>query len=416
MSKQFLYTITIANGDVQSVCFSSLLDDDLPRVAGVAGGYSNPSLVVDQYGRITSISSGSVGSGGGAPGPPGVPGEPGEDGWPGPPGRDGVQGSTGNTGADGPPIFLAGEEGPEGPMGMAGASGPAGTQGITGNTGADGPATFLAAEDGPEGPMGPPGGVGPAGLQGITGAAGVGSGGAVFFPEDLGETMLFPPGQTGLGTMAYQNADNVAITNGSINVFNFLVLKNTIFFKDNTGSGNVLIVNFGSPPFPSNQFITLSGNNTGDFNPVFFPDEPSEQNYFPPGMPAASNADQVAGVHGSVAVTPGRQQRHPSACKAFVFFTVAGTTVTVQRSYNVASVTRNSLGVYTVTFTTAFSDALYSVSITVGVNVANTFSLIARDQQTRAAGTFAFDVIQVPATTTLDDPARCSVLFFGNLV
>jgi hypothetical protein len=79
----------------------------------------------------------------------------------------------------------------------------------------------------------------------------------------------------------------------------------------------------------------------------------------PSGLVAAQ-ADQEAGSSTTLAVTPARQHFHPSAAKAFVYWTVSGTTVTVQRSYNVSSVTRNGVGDHTVNFTTSFSDTNYT--------------------------------------------------------
>ncbi len=62
---KFIYSITLTNGIVGSAGFAEIQDADLPLVSGaIAGDYSNPSLHVDQYGRITSIVSGTGGGGG----------------------------------------------------------------------------------------------------------------------------------------------------------------------------------------------------------------------------------------------------------------------------------------------------------------------------------------------------------------
>jgi hypothetical protein len=172
---------------------------------------------------------------------------------------------------------------------------------------------------------------------------------------------------------------------------------------------------------------TISGTNTGDQTITLTGDVTgSGMGSFAATMVAASDtvagkieiavqSEQETGTDATRAVTPGRQHFHPSAAKAWVYFTVAGTTVTVQRSYNVSGVTRNSAGIYTVNFTNAFSDALYCAQVTPGVNVGVTNPLAPRDTGTRATGSFQFTLVQVDNTGTLDDPARCSVAIFGDL-
>lgn len=71
---------------------------------------------------------------------------------------------------------------------------------------------------------------------------------------------------------------------------------------------------------------------------------------------AATQADQETGTSTTSFVTPGRQQFHASAAKAFVSFTLTGS---IERGYNVTSVTDTSSSVKAINFTTAFSDAFY---------------------------------------------------------
>jgi len=77
------------------------------------------------------------------------------------------------------------------------------------------------------------------------------------------------------------------------------------------------------------------------------------------GFTAASQAEQEAASSILVAVTPGRQQYHPSANKAWVTFTSV-TTTAITGSYNVSSLTDNGVGDTTVNFTVAFSSANYA--------------------------------------------------------
>ena len=75
------------------------------------------------------------------------------------------------------------------------------------------------------------------------------------------------------------------------------------------------------------------------------------------GLVAASVAEMEAGCSVAVATTPGRQQRHVSAAKAWVNITATGTESCP--SYNITSVGDCCTGVHLITFATDFSNALY---------------------------------------------------------
>lgn len=111
-------------------------------------------------------------------------------------GPQGAQGATGPTGYTGP----AGIPASEGATGPTGYTGPAGASGVTGPAGATGPTGYTGAT-GYTGPAGTPAAQGATGPTGYTGPAGA-----------TGPTGPMP---TGLGTMAYQNANAVAILGGS---------------------------------------------------------------------------------------------------------------------------------------------------------------------------------------------------------
>ena len=79
------------------------------------------------------------------------------------------------------------------------------------------------------------------------------------------------------------------------------------------------------------------------------------------GTAVATQAQQETASATNVLVTPGRQQFHPSAAKAWAMIDTA---TSITASYNVASSTDNGAGNHTLTWTTAFSSANYSVMVT----------------------------------------------------
>jgi hypothetical protein len=79
----------------------------------------------------------------------------------------------------------------------------------------------------------------------------------------------------------------------------------------------------------------------------------------------ATQSEQEAASSIAVAVSPGRQQYHPSAAKAWVRFNGTGT-LAIGASYNVSSVTDNSAGNYTVNFTTNFSSGEFAITTSLG--------------------------------------------------
>jgi hypothetical protein len=74
----------------------------------------------------------------------------------------------------------------------------------------------------------------------------------------------------------------------------------------------------------------------------------------------ATQAQQEAGSVTTAAVTPGQQQSHPSAAKAWASYDSVPGTPTLDVSYNVSSLTDNGTGDITVNFTTAFSSSNFA--------------------------------------------------------
>jgi len=63
-------------------------------------------------------------------------------------------------------------------------------------------------------------------------------------------------------------------------------------------------------------------------------------------------------------------------CRAWVNFNGTGT-VAIRAQFNVSSITDNGVGDYTVNFTTAITDANYSMVATVGRTTGNDFNMMA---------------------------------------
>ena len=79
---------------------------------------------------------------------------------------------------------------------------------------------------------------------------------------------------------------------------------------------------------------------------------------------AASQAEQETGSSTTVMVTPGRQQYHPSAAKAWIKFDGTGSTpITFDAGYGISGTTiaKDATGTYTITWGTAFSSENYCV-------------------------------------------------------
>ena len=72
----------------------------------------------------------------------------------------------------------------------------------------------------------------------------------------------------------------------------------------------------------------------------------------------AVKSDQTTATSTAVAVTPAVQQNHPSAAKAWIFGN-GGTTPSVVAGFNIASVSRPSIGLINVTLTTPMTSANY---------------------------------------------------------
>lgn len=123
----------------------------------------------------------------------------------------------------------------------------------------------------------------------------------------------------------------------------------------------------------------------------------------------AVQSEMEAGSSATLAVTPGRQHFHPSAAKAWAKFNgnTAGTNAPIV-GYNVANVTRNSTGNYTINLTNAFSSSDYVV---IGNATGNTYAVIFVSS---TASSFTIET-RLTSTGAVADINPIFVVAFGDL-
>lgn len=148
--------------------------------------------------------------------------------------------------------------------------------------------------------------------------------------------------------------DGVAITNG-----NGIAGNPTVAFNINGLTADAV-------PDGSADYVATYDASAGTHKKVLLNNLPGGG-----GGTAATQSDQETATSTTTYVSPGRQQFHPSAAKAWVRFNGTGT-LAVTSSYNCTSVTDNSTANYTINFTTAFSSATaYSVAACAGGTAAS---------------------------------------------
>lgn len=126
---------------------------------------------------------------------------------------------------------------------------------------------------------------------------------------------------------------------------------------------------------------------------------------------AAVQSDQETGTSNAVAVTPGVQQYHKSAAKAWVHFDASSGTPSVLDSYNVSSISDNGVGLFTINFTTAFSSANYA---TAGMaTTPGTTQGAFVERVSRTASAFPCAAVSLSAVAAFD-ASRISGIFFGD--
>jgi hypothetical protein len=123
----------------------------------------------------------------------------------------------------------------------------------------------------------------------------------------------------------------------------------------------------------------------------------------------ASQAEQEAGSSTAVAVTPGVQQHHQSAAKAWGHVALAAGAITAQTCYN-ATVTRSVAGQYTITYATPFSSAAHALLLTVQPSSSANIFIYAGTLSATA------DTVTVSSITLAanNDPVSFSFAAFGD--
>lgn len=128
---------------------------------------------------------------------------------------------------------------------------------------------------------------------------------------------------------------------------------------------------------------------------------------------AATQAEMEAFTATNVYASPGRTHNHPGVAKGWVEFDGTGST-TVGASYNVASVTDNGTGDWTVNWTTSFSSANYAVVTGVRRDTAsqNALVLIKSVASNPVAGSVTIKAVNISVTAI--DCEFVSVAAFGD--
>ena len=127
---------------------------------------------------------------------------------------------------------------------------------------------------------------------------------------------------------------------------------------------------------------------------------------------AAAQADQETATSTTTYVSPGRQQYHPSAAKAWCMFNgnTAGTNAPTV-CYNVSTVQKVSTGKYTITFTTALSSANYA-SFGMGSYESSSSQALVILRGTQTASTCLIETYN--ASGAVQDLDRVSLVVFGD--
>lgn len=131
------------------------------------------------------------------------------------------------------------------------------------------------------------------------------------------------------------------------------------------------------------------------------------------GTSLASQSEMETATATDKMVTPGRQHNHPSAAKVWALITQSAGNYTLAAGYNVASITKNSTGDVTVTFTNAMSSASYA-AVPVGVRSSGAGGTCAPGVATKAVGSYRITWLRTDSFVAVD-PDEFSVAIYGDM-
>jgi hypothetical protein len=133
----------------------------------------------------------------------------------------------------------------------------------------------------------------------------------------------------------------------------------------------------------------------------------------------AIQSEMETGTSTTLAVVPGRQHFHESACKFWVYWTGASTSIL--RDYNVDSIANTGTGDADITLTTAFSDANWCGLVCTnetGTDGWDANSIQSAGFNARAAGTAGvlcgFIIDGNTAAAALTDPDQYQACGYGD--
>lgn len=125
----------------------------------------------------------------------------------------------------------------------------------------------------------------------------------------------------------------------------------------------------------------------------------------------ATSAQVLAGTDDTTFVTPLKAAQSLRSAKAWALFN--GNTAVITSSFNVASVTRNAAGSYTVTLTTAMADANYTVVANQRLGIGNIPPVITEGAAVTKTTT-QFSLANNSSTGTGNDSNFTYFVVFGN--
>lgn len=135
-------------------------------------------------------------------------------------------------------------------------------------------------------------------------------------------------------------------------------------------------------------------------------------------LTVAAQSDQETATSTTTAVSPGRQQFHPSAAKCVALITVAGGTPTLQTppSYNITSIADTGVGLVTITIATDFSSANWAAVMGRGYlndTAAAGWASYVSTTSAKAAGSIRLIGFDVVGSAIADPPANTSYEIAG---